>query len=198
MADSDVIAMLGEVAAEMRISRHSDMLKKLPRKLRVVVEHELRQPNAEIREKNIEYLAASLPDKYAGSLRNEFGGLDALAEWDAHKLQARKPFVYEQLDESRLEELNAYADDERQRQEEAILSSYAAQIEAAKREDIMASQSRGRKPSKIGLKEMEVRQEIEAKLDKIDIKPRLIEKERELMQDRHNMRMKMNNPLVKE
>lgn len=195
----DLLKAVQEMTGELRINRHSEALKKLPRKLRVVVEQELRQPNADVREKNIEFLASSLPGEFAGRLRKEFLGQEALVEWDAHKTQMRKSFdQYEPLDEGRKEQLNRYLEEERKRRENDIEQSYSAQLEQARREDIMASQSRGRTPSKMGLKEMEVRKEMEAKLDKIDVKPQALSFERELMAQRHAIRMQKTNPLIKE
>jgi len=195
----DLLKAVQDMAAEMRISRHSDMLKKLPRKLKVVVEHELRQPNAEVRGQNIEFLASTLPDKWAGQLRNEFLGLSALAEWDTHKTETRKPFdQYEPLDESRREALDAYLLEERLREEQTIVESYSNQIEMARREDRAIATRQGRKPSKMGLNELAVQREIEEKVGKIDVKGKALQKERELMAERHALRMQKTNPLIRD
>jgi len=200
MSESDVIAAMNRVEGELRIARHKDLLKNYPPRLRKVLEETLLEPNVAVRTENLEFIASSLPDGYANRIRGEFTSTEALAQFEALKLNMRTQPQFTPLDSDRRAQLERYRAGAVAEAEKAIDDRYENALQKARDADYYSATKNGRKPPKpgTGLNEMGVLRDIEAAKEKIDVTPQLLRRERELQIERHTLALKNTNPLLGE
>ncbi|WP_250126027.1 hypothetical protein [Chroococcidiopsis sp. CCMEE 29] len=193
MAERDVIEALGRVEGELRVSRHQDVLKKYPPRLRKALEVVLLESNPTVRELNLQFLGESLPDGYANRIRDNFTAdtvRTMLHEYKGQFNKALNPF--EPLDDIRRLELEAYEDEVRAQKEAAVEAMFAEALEQARRQDRVSNP----KLKGDGINTLSVKRDIAQQQAKINVRSDLLRKEAELQQDRHIKRLQANNPLL--